>query len=260
MALGNVQFVTLGSDKNHFRDDNFVIMSLKGIFPIDKWDFNSQSILDKLPAEEFERLLQNAVEKTYVKGEMIFREGAYAGGIFYIKEGKVKKYKVDNFGKEQIIYVANPGELIGYHAILAAEPYPDSAAVLEAGIITFIPKEDFLEVLDQSLVLSKRLLKTLSHEFAVLTNSISVFTQRPVRERLAITLLILREKYKVTNAPNSRVEINVSRDDIANMAGATRENVVRLLREFKDEKLIETKGRKIWILDIKRLAAASNYM
>lgn len=235
-------------------------MSLKGIFPIDKWDFNSQSILENLPLDEFEKLLYHATEKNYLKGEIVFREGGNADGIFYIKEGKVKKYKVDNFGKEQIIYVANPGELIGYHAILAAEPYPDSAAVLEAATITFIPKKDFLEVLEQSSVLSKRLLKTLSHEFGVLTNSISVFTQRPVRERLAITLLVLREKYKDKNAPNDRVEINVSRDDIANMAGATRENVVRLLRDFKNEKLIEAKGRKIWVLDVKRLAAASNYM
>jgi CRP-like cAMP-binding protein len=235
-------------------------MSLKGIFPIDKWDFNSQSILENLPLDEFERLLHHSREKSYLKGEIVFREGGHADGIFYIKEGKVKKYKVDNFGKEQIIYVANPGELIGYHAILAAEPYPDSAAVLEAATITFIPKNDFLEVLDQSSVLSKRLLKTLSHEFAVLTNSISVFTQRPVRERLAITLLVLREKYKDKNAPTDRVEINVSRDDIANMAGATRENVVRLLRDFKNEKLIGTKGRKIWVLDVKRLAAASNYL
>src|SRR5690606_22670064 len=111
-----------------------------------------------------------------------------------------------------------------------------------------------------SAVLAKRLLKTLSHEFAVLSNSISVFTQRPVRERLAITLLVLREKYKNKNAPDERVEINVSRDDIASMAGATRENVVRLLRDFKNEKLIEAKGRKIWVLDVKRLAAASNYV
>jgi len=100
----------------------------------------------------------------------------------------------------------------------------------------------------------------LSHEFAVLTNNISVFAQRPVRERLAITLLVLREKFKDRNIQNDLVEINVSRNDIASMAGATRENVVRLLRDFKDEKLIESKGRKIRILDTKRLVAVSNYV
>jgi CRP-like cAMP-binding protein len=234
-------------------------MSLKGIFPIDKWDFNSQSILADLPAADLELLLRNSSEKVYIKGEVIFKEGGMPSGIFYIKHGRVKKYKVDNFNKELIIYVANAGELIGYHAVLALERFPDSASALEESVISFIPKEDFLAVLDQSLDLSRRLLKTLSHEFAVLTNNISIFAQRPVRERLAITLIILREKFKNDTAQDQPIAINVSREDIASMAGTTRENVVRLLRQFKDEKIIETKGRKIWVLDIKKLARASNY-
>jgi CRP-like cAMP-binding protein len=68
---------------------------------------------------------------------------------------------------------------------------------LEESRIAFIPKEDFLETLNQSQVLSRRLLKTLSHEFAVLANSLSMFGQKSVRERLALQLIVLREKYKV---------------------------------------------------------------
>ncbi len=150
------------------------------------------------------------------------------------------------------------GELIGYHAILASEPYPDSAAALEKSTISFIPKEDFLSVLEQSQVLSKRLLKTLSHEFGVLANTISVFAQRSVRERVAITLIILREKCKKETIDGQPIVINLSRHDIASMASTTREHVVRILREFKDENIIESKGRRIWILDIKKLIIISN--
>jgi CRP-like cAMP-binding protein len=53
--------------------------------------------------------------------------------------------------------------------------------------------------------------------------------------------------------------INLSREDIANMAGTTRENVVRLLREFKNDQLIESQGRRIQIKDIKKMIAVSNY-
>jgi CRP-like cAMP-binding protein len=233
-------------------------MSLKGIFPIDKWDFHSQSILADLPVDEYESLFKNSVEKKYAKGKIIFREGAVPSGIFYIKSGKIKKYKVDSFGKEKIFYVANTGELIGYHSVLAAESYPDSASALEECMIIFIPQVDFLNVLDQSQTLPGRLLKTLSHEFGVLANTISVSAQRSARERLAITLIILREKYKNEAVPGQPV-INLSREDIANIVGTTRENVVRLLREFKDELLIETKGRKIWITDLKKMISISNY-
>lgn len=237
----------------------FVVMSLNGIFPIDKWDYNSQSILKDLPSDDFDILTRHAVDEDYMKGEQIFKEGAVPTGIYYIREGRAKKYKVDNFGKQQIIYVANAGELIGYHASLAGERYPDSAAALEQSTISFIPQDDFMEVLERSPVLSRRLLKTLSHEFGVLANNISVFAQRPVRERLAITLLVLREKFKKEGLKSTEIEINISRDDLASMAGTSRENTVRLLRDFKDEQLIETKGRKIRIIDIKQLAAVSNY-
>ena len=197
-------------------------MSIKGIFPIDKWDFKSESILTDLPADDFELLTANKTEKQYKKGEIIFREGGFPAGIFFIREGKVKKYKLDKDGKEHIIYVANTGELIGYHAILSEDRYPDSAASLEDSRIVFIPKEDFLETLHQSEVLSRRLLKTLSHEFAVLANSLTMFAKKNVRERLALQLIVLREKYKVNFQPGMPVEINMSRDDLASLVGTAR--------------------------------------
>ena len=234
-------------------------MSIRGIFPIDKWDFKSESILADLPAGDLNLLAVNKTEKIYKKGEIIFREGAYASGIFYVTMGKVKKYKLDNDGKEQIIYVANTGELIGYHAILAEDRYPDSAAALEESKIAFIPKEDFVETLQQSAILTKRLLKTLSHEFAVLANSLTLFAQKSVRERLALQLIVLREKYKTNFQAGMPVEINMGRDDLASLVGTARENVVRILTEFKADNILETKGRKIIVQDVGKLIKIANY-
>jgi CRP-like cAMP-binding protein len=234
-------------------------MSLKDIFPIEKWDFKTESILADLPSDEYELLTRNKTEQSFKKGEIVFREGFYPSGIFYIIDGKVKKYKVDKDGREQIIYVANSGELVGYHAILAEDRYPDSASTLEHSAITFIPKEDFLMVLQQSSVLNNRLLKTLSHEFSVLANSVTLFAQKSVRERLALQLIVMREKYKENFEPGIPIEINLSRDDLASLVGTARENVVRVLTEFKEGQILETKGRKIIVLDIRKLIAIANY-
>ena len=234
-------------------------MSIKGIFPIDQWDFKSESVLADLPPEDLLLLTVNKSEQIYKKGEIIFREGAYPSGIFYIIEGKVKKYKLDKDAKEHIIYVANKGELLGYHAILSEDRYPDGAATLEESRIAFIPKEDFLETLHHSKVLSKRLLKTLSHEFAVLANSLSMFAKKSVRERLALQLIVLREKYKVNFQAGMPVEINMSRDDLASLVGTARENVVRVLSEFKEDKILETKGRKIIVHDVNLLIKIADY-
>ncbi|TMI68401.1 MAG: Crp/Fnr family transcriptional regulator [Bacteroidetes bacterium] len=234
-------------------------MSIRELFPIDKWEFNTESILEDLPDEDMVLLMAHRSEQFYTKGEIVFREGGSPSGIFYIIEGKVKKYKLDQDGREQIIYVANTGELIGYHAVLAEDRYPDSAAALEKSKIAFIPKEDFLEALQRSKVLSRRLLKTLSHEFAVLVNSLSLFSQKAVRERLALQLIVLREKYKQNFKPGMLVEINMSRDDLASLVGTARENVVRVLGEFKEKGIIKTQGRKIIVQDVKQLIGIANY-
>jgi CRP-like cAMP-binding protein len=234
-------------------------MSIKGIFPIEHWDFNTESVLQNLPSADADLLTAHKTDHVYRKGEIIFREGSMPSGIFYIMEGKVKKYKMDRENREHIIYVANTGELIGYHAVLSEDRYPDSAATLELSKIAFIPKEVFLKVLQQSETLSRRLLKTLSHEFAVLANNLSLFGQKSVRERLALQLIVLREKYKVNFQPGTPVEISMSRDDLASLVGTVRENVVRVLSEFKKERVLETKGRKIIVQDVQKLIAIANY-
>ncbi|PWT70684.1 MAG: Crp/Fnr family transcriptional regulator [Bacteroidetes bacterium] len=233
-------------------------MSIKDIFPIEKWDFNSESILADLPEEDLKQLTRNQSIQTYSKGEIIFREKSFASGIFYLLKGMVKKFKLDKEGHEQIIYVAKRGELIGYHAVLSGDRYPDSAAALEESKIAFIPREDFLAAVQNSSVLSKRLLKTLSHEFTVFVNSISMFAQRSVRERLALQLILLREKSKVDFHPGMSVEINWSREDLASLVGTARENLVRILTEFKEEGILEIKGRKIIVRNLEKLMEMSN--
>jgi CRP-like cAMP-binding protein len=232
---------------------------IKGIFPLEKWNYGTDSILAGLPQEELDRLTVNMTEEHYGKGEVIFREGAYPTGIFFIREGKIKKYKGDKSGKEQIFYIANSGELIGYHALLAEERYSDAAATLEQSTISFIPREDFLNVLNNSKILPQRLLKTLSHEFSVFVNNVSSFAQRTVRERFAMQLILLREKYKENFTPGMEVAINMSREDLASLVGTARENIVRILKDFKQKGILETRGRKIVIKDVSQLMKLSNH-
>ena len=228
-------------------------------FPIDKFHFNSDSILEGLPEKDLEQLRSKMIQYKFKKGQTIFSEGTFPSGIFYVTKGRVKKYKTDREGREQIIYVCNSGDLLGYPALLSEEAYSDSAAALEDAILSFIPKEVFLKVLEKSQVLSNRLLKNLSHEFGVLENSIANFAHKSVRERLALSLLILKEKFRNKNNPDASVDITLSREDLSNLTGTAVETLVRLLHTFKDEGLIETEGRKIRILDSRKLVKVANF-
>lgn len=222
-------------------------------FPVSKFHFNSDSIFQGLPEEDMKSLDNKMVIQKYKKGQNIFVEGAYPSGIFYVKEGRIKKYKANRDGREQIIYICNKGELLGYSALLSEEAYPDSAATLEDSVVGFISREVFLKLLSQSPAMSLRLLKNLSHEFGVLVNTIASFAHKSVRERLALSLLILKDKFEDSNAPEKPTEINLSREDLANIVGTAVETLVRVLHNFKDEGLIVTQGRKIRIINENQL-------
>ncbi|MFL5728676.1 MAG: Crp/Fnr family transcriptional regulator [Cytophagaceae bacterium] len=227
--------------------------------PLDQFHFKNSSIFDGLSPKEKDILNSRMTTHEYKKGQIVFHEGAFPAGIHIVKKGKVKKYKTGTDGKEHIFYVCTSGEFMGYHALLAGEQYSDSTASLENSVISFILKEDFLEVLNSSSILSNYLLKNLSHEFSVLINNITIQAQQTVHERLALSLLILRDKYKDEVSSDGQIHITLSREDLANFVGTAKETLVRLLRELKDENLIKAEGRTIVILDPLKLAKIANY-
>jgi len=213
----------------------------------ERFIFKSDSAFSNLPENVKEVFLNQMIFKQFKKGQNLFTEGTYPAGIYFIRKGKVKKYKSLNGGREQIIYVCSEGELLGYAAFLSEERYPDSAASLTDATIGFISKDKLLNLLDQYDELPKMLIKNLSHEFGVLINFIATFTQKTVRERIALTLLILQEKFKDNVDENNEIQIVLTRQDFANIVGTAVATLVRLLHDFKEEKLIRTQGRKIAI-------------
>lgn len=222
-------------------------------FSIAKYHFTTDAVIQDLPAAELKLLKANMQRIEVKKGKTIFRENTFSKGIYIVRKGKVKVYQTNKDGKEAIAYFMRKGEIIGYRPLLCDEPYAVSCAALEDVVLTFVAKKYFLQALDNSPVLCRRLLVSLSHEFSVLINTISFFAQQPVRERVALALLILNEKYKKENTGSAPGLINLSRDNIANYAGTTIETLVRMLRHLKDEKIIRTEGRRIILLRIKEL-------
>lgn len=225
---------------------------------ISKFKFNSEFVLSNLPDEDLKEIEDNIRYRKYKRNKNIFIEGNYPSGIFYVKEGKIKKYKNYNEGKEQIIYICTKGEFFGYSALLSEEQYTDSSAALEDSTVGYIPKEIFLKILNRSPILSLTLLKNLSHEFGVMVNNVVTYAHRTARERVALSLILLNDKFKDDSEGKEFVEIVLPREDMANMVGTALETLTRLLYDFKDEQLIEIIGRKIIIKDENRLIKTAN--
>ena len=145
-------------------------------------------------------------------------------------------------GKEQIIHIAKEGEVIGFRAMFSGDPYKVSASTLEDANICFVGKDDFLSMIDTNTSLRNMIMKELSKELGDRAQFITNLAQKSVRERLAFALLILKNVYG--NEP-----INLSREDMANFVGTATETLIRLLKDFKEEGLIEVQTRKLTILN-----------
>ena len=151
------------------------------------------------------------------------------------------------------LYVAGRGELFGYHAVLAEEDYPDSASTLERSVISYIPNEDFLNLIFRSPEFNRGFFKVLSHEFTVLSNYQLLIAQGTATQCLATALIVFREKSKDAGVVGEQVCINITRADLAHLAAISIDTVIRLLKDWKKSGIIRSAGRKIWVKDLKRL-------
>jgi len=212
---------------------------------LSRYFFISEPIHEFLNKEENRLLKESTQKKTYEKGEDIFLEGNYPKGVFILDKGKVKLYQKTFSGSEQIMNIHVQGEIFGYRPLLCNERYPVSASALEECSVSFIPRKEFMSVLSGSVALSNALLKFLSYEFTVWVNMVSSLTQRTVKERLLLHLLILAEKYKTKK--KWPVEIALPRTDLAALIGTSSETLARMTRALKDEKIISTHGRTLII-------------
>lgn len=178
----------------------------------------------------------------YKKGQAIFIEGSFPRGVFCLNQGKVKIFARGDEGKEQIIHIAKAGEIIGFRSMFSGEPYKVSGSTLEECNICFIVKEDFLNMIDTNPNLRNGIMKELSIELADKAKFITNMAQKSVRERLAAALLILDDIY-------GNEEINLTREDLANFIGTATETLIRLLKDLKDDGMIEIHTRKLEILN-----------
>jgi CRP/FNR family transcriptional regulator len=191
----------------------------------------------------------------YKKGQRLIQEGTRPLGVYCIKSGKVKVFKLGQQGKEHITSILKEGDLVGYRAMLSDSLYHVSVEALEEVVACHIPREDFLKSFQSDKVLNNTLITELSAEVISLTNVITDIAQKPVRERTAATLVLLNTVYSSNNGDNNGdlSEINLTRESLANMVGTATETLIRIIHDFKEEELITTNGRKINIQDLKAL-------
>ncbi|WP_291117047.1 Crp/Fnr family transcriptional regulator [Flavobacterium sp. UBA6135] len=215
-------------------------------------EFSSLKALNK------EELLKMANCKTsYIikKGDPIFEEGESVNGIYCIKDGICKLSKLSANGKDQIVKLVKPGELLGQRSMISDEPANLSAVALEDMEVCFIPKSEVLGFFNQNNQFSMNMMKSICGDLKDADDHMVSMAQKSVKERLAETLIYLEDTFGKNQ--DGSLHIQLSREELAGMIGTATESCIRLLSEFNKSGLVELTGKKISILDknkLKRMA------
>lgn len=210
--------------------------------------FNS---LRSLTKNELVRIAGCKTSRIIKKGEVLFEEGEHINGVFCIKDGVCKVSKMSDNGRDQIVNLVRKGDLLGERSLINDEVSNLKAIAVNDMEICFIPKEEIIKDLDNNPKFTMDILKTMATSLKTADNVIVDMAQKTVKQRLAATLLNLERKFRENE--KGALNILLSREDIANIIGTATESAIRLLSEFKKKKLINLKGKEIFILDSKSL-------
>jgi CRP/FNR family transcriptional regulator, polysaccharide utilization system transcription regulator len=210
------------------------------------------SFFEGLSAADINTLNEFTNVITLSKSEVLFKEGEVPTGLYNITKGKIKVYRTGNEGKEQIVRLSNQGDLVGYRALIGHDDYRNGAATLEETTVCFIPKDIVLRIMEDNSVIYKRIIQLLSDDLRYAEQKIKELAQKPVRERVADALLQLKDKYGFEK-DGATINITMSREELANLVGTATETLIRILSDFKKDRMIDLDHRKIKVLNSEQL-------
>jgi CRP/FNR family transcriptional regulator, polysaccharide utilization system transcription regulator len=214
------------------------------------------SVFRGLSQNDKELLDQNHSISSYRKGSLIVAGGTKQRGLICLVSGKAKIFSTGAGGREQIIKMIRPQSLINYRSIFSDTAYPFSVGAVEDCTTVFFEKHLLFSILKQNVELAAKIIKVISEDLIYSYERIISLTQKHVRGRLAETILLLRDTYGL-DADGKSIRIHLSREDIAHLSNMTTSNAIRTLSNLAAEKILHIDGRKISILDFRRLEEIS---
>ncbi len=185
----------------------------------------------------------------YPKGEVIFQEGEPAFGLYIICSGKVKLAKHSIRGKKQILKLLGPGEILGEKTLFDREVYTAYAETLEETTLHFIERAPFIEFLRDHPEVALKLIEKLARELKAFQDKLMEASYEGSLERLARLLLLMGKQYGVQTEKGLDLGVELSRQELAELAGIATETAIRMLSRLKDRGLIALEGSKIYIVD-----------
>lgn len=203
------------------------------------------------------RVLERVRVVNYRKHENIYECGSSPEHLLCVLDGKIKIYCNGVGGKSQIMRVLAPGELFGYRALLAQEPYVTAAAAFEASRIAMVPMSVITSLMEENIALSNFFVRLLATDLGISDQRTVSLTQKHMRGRMAEAILYLRDRFGYDEEDGKTLAIQLTREELSELSNMTTANAIRSLSMFTDEGLIQVRGRRITIENAEMLTHIS---
>lgn len=204
--------------------------------------------------QELSKAIAQRKVRNVKKKQVIYYEGDAIAGIYLVVRGKVKTFKLTPDGRELMVGIYTDDQYFGIPSLLLNEPHAETAEAMEDTTICMLPKELMEELLGKYPDLGRQFIKILSNNLLDREQQLLQLAYFSVRKRLAEVLIRLHKQEQSQDPLN----IKVSRDNLAALAGMATETVSRILSDFKSENIIERKGSHIQILNLQMLQEMKN--
>jgi CRP/FNR family transcriptional regulator len=199
--------------------------------------------------KDLETLSENRTQLSYLKGETIFKQGAFAPHVLFIQSGLVRVYLQTGRNKVQNLWIARSGDFLAFSAMFGERTYSYSAVALNDSELLMIDKESLSRLLHSNPEFGYRITSKNLHSEKHLMNLVASLSYKQMRGKLATALLYLNSE----TFRNENLFSHLSRQDIADFASISVESVIKFLKEFEKEGILELDNKNIRITDPAKL-------
>ncbi|MBC7538508.1 MAG: Crp/Fnr family transcriptional regulator [Bacteriovorax sp.] len=218
----------------------------------------NKGIFCGLGTPETEDLSRHKIINTFKKGQTIFMQGNHPSGIYCIGNGNIKLTQIGNDGKETILKIAQGGDILGHQNIFTEDSCSATATAMKDTEICFIDKKYILKVIENNPNVAMNIIHKLSRDMSSAENKLSSLHQKNVRERLAELILSLKKSHGVMDGGSWKIDLKLTREEMAKMIGTSHETLIRFMTEFKEAGMLEQVGKIIFIKNELELKDTAN--
>jgi CRP/FNR family transcriptional regulator len=212
-------------------------------------------VFASLPPREIEALASVSRTRTHAPREYLFAEGDPARWLLIVLSGRVRIFRAARTGREVVLELLGPGEIVGGVAVIERRPYPASAQCTEASAVLELPADAVVALADRHPAIVRELALMIGRRLRAAHESVKSLSVDRVETRLATTLVRLAERDGVPGGGGIALPFHLTRQSLADMSGTTVESAIRVLSRWTRRRLVGDAEGRLVVRDVEALRA-----